>query len=390
MKRILFCALGLIAALYSLGAGDFLVSGVSDTTVSLSAGAGGAPAFVYNLEEYANLRFQTALGDYGTFYGAFNVLAVSGSGVETAQFLAQAKPATGLLSTVLTVSDNYAAGIELERLYFRLKSDYLDLDAGLFRLAFGYGQVFGPSDFLSHRNPLFPDARLPAILGACLTVYPGDAKLRAFAAAPRNPLNAGGEGFRFGFSAENHGDWGSIQGLYAFESPLTGAPFGIHRVGFAAKVDWECGFVADLLYTYNHKKPTAKGLSASAGFDYSFLDGKLYILGEYLFSDEFSATASSPENPAGFSNRHYLYALVNYHINDYTAASFAYLAGLSDNSSVPSLSFEHDLFQGCTLNLTGKVFLDEDLFLHNEKRGEFGPVLTRNWFSLTTKLRIRF
>ncbi|MDR2808344.1 MAG: hypothetical protein LBB43_04970 [Spirochaetaceae bacterium] len=386
MKKAILLMICVTSAALSLRADDFRVSGFQDTTLSFNAGTEKARDYSYSIEEYANLRFQTALGDYGTFYGAFNVMALSGSGAETARLLAEAKPETGLIYSSLAAGDNYAAGIELERLYFRLNSDYVDVDAGLFRLAFGYGQVFGPSDFLSHRNPLFQDARPRALLGASVAVYPANAKVLAFSASPNDPFNAEGEGFRFGISAENHWDWGSIQGLYAFETPMTGLPYGVHRFGFSAKVDWELGFVVDTLYTYDHKNPKAKGLSASAGFDYSFLDGSLYMQVEYLFSDEASATASSAENPYGFSNRHYLYTLINYRINDYTSTSLAYLAGLSDSSSVPMLSFDHDLFQGCTVSLSGKAPLD----LKDGKEGEFGPSLTKSRFSLTAKLRIRF
>ena len=387
MKKSICMLCAVAFSAFCVEAADFRISGISDTTFTLNAPSEEGSGFLYGIESYANLRFQSNISDYGTFYGAFNVIAIAGSGLETAKLITQAKSATVFAYSSLTINDNYAAGIELERLYVRLNSDYLDLDVGLFRLAFGYGQVFGPSDFLSHRNPLFPDARVQALLGASVAIYPGDAKVLAFA-FPQEPFNSGGEGFRFGLSVENHWDWGSLQGLYAFQTPKQ-CSHGIHRFGLSLKADLELGFVADMLYTYNQKSPDVQGLSFSAGFDYSFLDGKLYILSEYLFNGQGSATAFSTDNIYGFSNRHYIYALVNYRINDYTATALAYLAGLSDGSSVPILSFDHDLFQGCTLSLSGRFPLDQDVFLHNDKKGEFGPSLTGSVFSLTTKLKIR-
>ena len=151
-------AAGLFAlASGSLAAQGLTVSGILDSRLLMSAGAADGPAFSYGLEEYANIRIQAKLKDKAAFYGAVNLIAAAGT---------MALPA---LAQGLAAGENYVAGFELERLYFRLNGDTLDFDGGLLRLPFGYGQVWGPSDFLNPKNPLLPDARPRAVLGGGLS-----------------------------------------------------------------------------------------------------------------------------------------------------------------------------------------------------------------------------
>jgi hypothetical protein len=366
------------------------VSGLLDSKVNLSAGAGDAEDFSYGIEEYANLRIQTKLRENAVFYGAFNITALAGSSAQAALALSQLGASAGLLATPFIGGENYAAAMELERLYFRVNSDYADIDVGLMRLGFGYGLVFGPSDFLNPRNPLFPDARPRGILGAAAAFYPGDTKVMPFTAAPKDPLNSNGEGFLFGLLGEHHWDMLSLQGVYSFETPKNMSAYGVHRAGLSIKVDWEIGIFADLLYAYNYEASTdIDGLAASAGLDYSFYDGKFYMLVEYLFSGTDSAT-SRQEIITGFTNRNYLYASIRYSFTDYTNAALACLAGFDDVSFAPIITVEHELFQGLTLSLSGRIPLDQDVFSGSGEHGEFGPVTTGSHAFFTVKARLRF
>jgi hypothetical protein len=305
--------------------------------------------------------------------------------------------------------ENYAAAMELERLYFRINGNATDLDAGLMRLACGYGQVFGPSDFLNPRNPLFPDARPRGILGAALSVYPaGELKILGFGAAPKNPFSSSGKGFLAGLMAENHWSKASLQGLYSYETKRDGqstadanntfsvirpeTPLGLHRFGLSAKVDLELGFAAELMYTLNADAPSGgEGLSASAGFDYSFMDGYFYVLAEYLYNGDHSVSAFNlVDNKYGFSKHHYLYGVLRYSINDYTSVGASLLAGLEDLSFMPILTLEHELFQGFALTVNGQIPLDRDLFSGNGQQGEFGPINSGSHFILSAKVRLRF
>ncbi|MDR0554594.1 MAG: hypothetical protein LBG76_07340 [Treponema sp.] len=376
-------------------------SGTLDTRILMGAGAGEGPDFSLGLETAANMRFQAPLREWGTFYGAFNLIAATGSIAAAAGQMAGANNGP-FLSTPLVAGENYAGGIELERLYFRIQGEYTQLDTGLMRLPFGYGTLWGPSDFLNPRSPLLPDARLRGIMGSAFSAFPGnDLKLQAFAAAPKNPLASGGEGFILGLSGENHWSRASVQALYAYEtpgaapqganpqgaSPQEESSYGVHRAGLSVKADVEVGLVADALYTYNPSVSTGiEGLAASAGVDYSLLDGSLYVLTEYLYSGAASSTARN----LGLANRHYLNAMGRYRINDYAGVSLVVVAGLEDYSFSPILSAEYEPFQGMTLGLSAQIPLDRDLFSGNGETGELGPENSRNYAVVTLKARLRF
>ena len=383
----------LLAVTNSLTAQNIAVSGILDSTVSLRAGAGDSPAFSYGVEEYANVRMQAKLKERGTVFGAFNFIAAAGD-------YAAASVNAGLLAS----GQNYAAAIELERLYFRLNGDAVDFEGGLLRLPFGYGQVWGPSDFLNPKNPLKPDARPRAVLGAGLSWYVLDSlKLLGFGAAPRNPLSQSGSGGLFGLSMDQHWDRASIQALYSFESPQTGSNKGIHRAGVSVKADVELGLVIDALYTYNNETGTGiDGLSFSAGADYSLFDGDLIVLAEYLYNGETSST--SGKGGGSFSNEHYLYTGLTWRFDDFTNISAALISGFDDVSFTPVFTFSHDLFQGAALSLTAQIPLDRDLFSGDGNRGELGPLppdrlqpllpvtgeRMGRYFDFTAKLRLRF
>jgi len=364
------------------------VSGILDTTVSGNAGAGNMPAYSFGFEEYANIRFQARLREIASIYGAVNLIAASGDS------------ALGLAGTGASITDNFIAAIELERLYFRMRGEHIDFDGGLFRLPFGYGQVWGPSDFLNPRNPLKPDARLRGILGAALTWHlVNELKLLGFYAAPRDALANEGSGSLFGISLEKR-QWGiaSIQGLYSFETSITGLDFeesyqgrssayGIHRAGLSLKLDITAGLVMEALYIYNHEERTKlDGLSASAGIDYSFLDGNIIAAAEYLYNGNTSATALG--YGGNFSNTHYLYTGLTFRFNDFTNLSAALLSCFDDISFTPILTLNHELFQGATLIITAQVPLDRDLFHKDGNQGELGP--RASYFNCSARVRLRF
>jgi hypothetical protein len=371
------------------------VSGILDSTVSMSAGAGDAPDFSIGLEEYANIRFQSRLRDKAVVYGAVNLLAAAGEYASNAAIIAaySSWSSQGLSPTAYVAGENYIAGIELERLYFRLNGETVSFDGGLMRLPFGYGQVWGSSDFLNPKNPLKPDARARAILGTGLFWYPNDAlKLLAFGAAPRDPFLQDGKGWLLGLSVDQHWDKASIQALYSYETPKELSDNGIHRSGFSAKFDFFAGFVFDMLYTYNHEAKTKiDGLSLSAGADYSFFDGNLIVMAEYLYNGETSSTASG--FGGSFSNNHYLYTGITWRFNDFTNISAALISGFDDISFTPVVSFNHELFQGATLTFNAQIPMDRDLFNKDGNCGEFGPMPSGyygRYFNCTTRLRLRF
>ncbi|ULQ59493.1 hypothetical protein K7I13_13620 [Brucepastera parasyntrophica] len=361
-----------------------VLSGLLDTKLTLAGGSD--PSEIrFGAEEYANLRLKVNVGERASVFTSFNLTAAAGSTALVASMLNNS-PAHSLPLTAFSGGENYIAALELERLYFRINSELLDVEAGLMRLAFGYGQVWGPSDFLNPRNPLHPDARPRAILGSSVSLYPSDtSKIQAFAAAPKNAFEQDGNGALFGLSGDKHWDRASVQLLYTYEIPKAETPDGLHYAGLSVKAEVELGLTAEVFYMYdNRDRAGFDGIAASAGFDYSFFDGSLYILAEYFFSGKKSFSS------AVYEKRNYLYAMLMYRFNDYTNASLSCVAGLDDISFSPVIGFEHDLFQGATLSFTGRVPLDRDTFSGNEKHGELGPDSTDTSFEITAKLRMRF
>lgn len=399
------------AALSILLAGSFAFadglefSGLLDSTFTMGAGAGDSSSFSYGLEEFFNLRMQAKVWNEAAFYGALNFIAASGTYARDAACLGTANTAAfpGLTPTAFVGGENYAAALELERLYFKISGEKLDFQGGLTRLAFGYGFAFGPMDFLNPRNPLKPDARPRAVLGADLALYPIDGlKIRGFTAASRDPFNETGRGIPAGLSGEYHGDRVSVQGLYVFEFPQDGmagstpggeTPDGLHRFGLSAKGDLVLGLAAEALYIYDpHEQTGEDGLAVSFGADYSFWDGKIYILAEYLYSGDSSSTSLAN----GFTHNHYFYAQGMYRYSDYTNFSLGCMAGLEDSSFVPTLGAEHELFQGFTVSLNCRIPLDRSYA--GGDPGEFGPIPPGqapgaemgSRFNSTLKARLRF
>jgi len=371
LKRQIFL-LFVVAVLTSglnLHAEGMTVSGILDS--SLQSTAGDAPGFSLGMEEYANIRFQSKIRDRAAVYGAVNLIAATGNYAANAEQMSALGIGSPFDSTPYVYGENYIAGIELERLYFRLLGESVSFDGGLMRLPFGYGQVWGSSDFLNPRNPLKPDARPRAILGTAFFWYPTEeTKLLTFYSAPRDPLSQKGGGSFAGLSFDKHWNKASIQTLYSFETPKKGSDNGIHRAGLSLKADLILGFVIDALYTYNHKAKTRlDGLSFSGGADYSLFGGKLIFLAEYLYNGKTSSTAK--DYGRTFSNTHYLYTSLTLRFTDYTNVSAAVIIGFDDTSFAPILSLNHDLFQGATLIISAQ---------RPEER----------YYLVSTKLRLRF
>jgi hypothetical protein len=239
-----------------------------------------------------------------------------------------------------------------------------------------------------------------------LSWYPLDSlKLLGFGSAPRQPFSQSGEGWNVGLMMNQDWEKLSLQALYSYESPQSGSGQGIHRAGMSVKADVEAGLMIDALYAYNGEKETEfDGLSFSVVADYSFFDGNLVILVEYLYNGAASSTAR--ETGGSFSNENYLYTGFTWRFSDFTTMSVALISGFDDVSFTPLITLSHELFQGISLTLTAQVPLDRDLFSGDGKRGELGPlppdelqpkdpgtgdiIHLGRYFNFSAKLRLRF
>ena len=358
------------------------LSGVLDTKISLGAGAGVMPDFFYGAEEYANLRLKIPVGEYADIYGAFNLIAAAGSSAE----LVRAASANAVIG-----GENYAAAMELERLYVQLSTDALGLSVGLLRIPFGYSLAWTPMDFLNPHNLLEPDARLRGVLGITASWFfenHGDMKFLVFAAAPRDPIAVSGGGTRVGLSWDGHWRRASVQLLYCFENPYDNYPQGLHRMGLSLKA--ELGLTAEFLYTLNPASPAGiNGFAASFGADYSFFDGKLYLLAEYLYSGDKSAAAQSAAQPLGHTGSHYLYALGSWKWSDFSGLSLGCAANLEDLSCTSLVAWEYEFVQGMVLYLRAQVPLDRRSF-NAGNPGELGPLAGGYYALFRAGLKIRF
>ena len=401
----------LLAALVLATAVGPDMSGIVETRASGAAltdygeGVGAA----YGVEQYANLRLKARIGEKGTVYAATNLIAAAGDRVaDTAAF---------------AVGENYAAALELERLYYRIEGETFDAQAGLMRLAFGFGQAFRPTDFLAPPNPLLPDARPRGVLGATAMAYPRDGwKAGAFSVAPADPAERDGDGLVAGVSADYHADRASLQVLYAAEA----ASRPVHRFGLSVKAEAGAAVVLDALYVldgeaaatgrwYDRDWTAFRGLEASLGADYSVLDGKLYLLAQYLYHGggaldpgddldglyESGAGAWSDAAPAArklrqdipiaeLNRRNYLYATASYRWNDYTSTALSCVASLDDLSFSPLASVEHQPFQGMTLAFSLRVPLDGRALTGSGDYGELGPTHTGALFQAVASAKLKF
>jgi hypothetical protein len=365
------------------------LSGVADTTVNYTAKAGDALENSLGIEEYANLRLRVRVGEKAIFYSAFNLTALTGNYLENAALLGSLYQTPYFASTPFVYGQNYAAGMELERLYFRINGDYIDAEAGLLRMNFGYDQVWGSSDFLNPRNPLFPNARPRGVLGVNASFYPMDSlKLMGFVAAPKNPLETKGGGEVHGLSMDQHWDRASLQALYAFQNPDDVFRQGIHRFGLSVKADLELGLVLDALYSLNPAKNDGiDGLSAGVGFDYSFLGGDLFLLFEYLYCGKTSVSALG--YGGGWQKNNYLYGTALYRFNDFCTFALSMVTCFDDLSFSPFATLNYELFQGFSFSLNLRVPLDRKAFGGSEA-GELGPSQTGARFVLDAGIRLRF
>ncbi|GHT79150.1 hypothetical protein FACS1894130_07120 [Spirochaetia bacterium] len=371
VRSKLFTFLFITVGMYSYAADAPVFSGVLNTTLTTGAGTGALPDFYWGLEEYANLRLKKSLGDYGSVYMAFNLIAAGGVSALALQTGPFGVSTPG--STDGGVNSNYAAAMELERLYVHLTGEKIAFDGGLMRLAFGYGNVFSPTDYFNPKNPLYPDARQRAVLGANVIVYPTDMlSLQFFGVGPKDPFKLNGAGVSGGLALENHWKRMSAQFLYSIEAAEESA----HNFGLSLKADLPVGITADVLWTYQQEEDASiEGLAASAGLDYSFsiATHTVYLLAEYLYN-------GSKSKMTGYANHHYLYGTARLSIDDYTSVTVGAFAGFESLSVVPLVSFSTDLFQGAALTLQAQIPLGD---------GELGAKAANSYFVFTTKLSIK-
>lgn len=389
-NTLLMSALLVLAASLS-GAQEPIISGNTSASFFGAAGAAESPDYLYGTELYANLRLEADAGTNAVFYTAVNFIAASGAKalplygdyLVLGQLLSSGlDPEAAVTAEELFPVNSYVSLIELERLYMGIQSEYTDTDLGLMRMAFGYGQAFSPTDFLNPPNPLVPDARPKGIIGANITAYPAfDSTVQVFAVMPRDALNLEGEAALFGAAIDKHWSRASLQALYVYQVPDDARDLGLHRVGTSLKLDLEAALVLETLFTQDLEEGTDfDNLDFALGLDYSFIDGKLYTLVQYLHN------ASN----TGLSKDQFLFAQGMYSYSDFTRFGASCLFSLDDHSFTPALLWEHDPYQALSISLTGRIYADRNSLGIGRGNGELGPERNKMQGSVDVAAKLRF
>ena len=365
-------------------------SGVVESNAKAAAGNG--REFLWEMEQFANIRRMAEDGENTVFLVALNASAVSANDREL------------------------GTGAEVERLYVSIRSGMNDIDAGYMRIPFGYGQAFRPTDILNPPDPLFPEARPRGVLGALWAAYPSDSlKIQLFGADRNDPFKPypGYSTPVGGASGEIHTPELSFQFLFALQGQKENSadPPVAGYYGFSLKFDAVAGFTVEALLSRTDRDAGFnEQLQFAAGVDYSLLRGKLYLLAQYYFngkgyldaddklSDLYGTAEWEKLSPgervpvpgfADYYRKHYLFTSAAYAASDYTRITLDLLAALEDGSFLPAVTAEHEPVQGMTLSLTARVPLDMHT-LGGSRKGELGPEHAGYEGMLRGSVKVRF
>ncbi|MCL6591071.1 MAG: hypothetical protein K6U80_14090 [Firmicutes bacterium] len=259
---------------------------------------------------------------------------------------------TLLAGGYLTASpDNASIEIlfETRKLYLSLFWDQCTLTVGRQIINYGVGYLFSPIDCFSTVDPR--DAGFSRIGSDIIRVQ-----------APLGNL-AGLEGV-----ATISGDNGTsalkaYANLWGFDFSLTGIykqPDEELLLGLTFKGDLGVGVHGELV---GHSNPLAGDgyFEGMAGMDYSFLDGRLFLLMEYYYN-------GNPINPGrltledllaikrAFLGKEYLFGRASWTINELCAMSVNRISNLEDGSSIEMLQFRYNAWPRTNLYFNGRFF----------------------------------
>lgn len=407
--------------------------------------------FKWGWNNLTNLKIKANIGKYLEFGTSFNINLYTGTYTDTYKLLytqaalsmlpeQTSNPLTGEVYPTGNLANNsyfsipfyykstYIGAFDLDRLYFEVKHDFFNIEAGLIRIARGFGYIFSPTDFFNPRNPLNPAAKLDGKLAIMSKFYPLDFwRIELFAVAPDNPIEQEGWGAKFGHATNFYLGKINLELLYALFLPEIkyeedpedlNLPEYVNNdftqiAGFSLKADIFIGLFIDAIYRFEHRNFKTgdyydndfkgfEGLEAAIGLDYT-IKGKVYLLLEYLFygsgilkwdenkldriyenSYDIDWEETRPfarynirnqDFPAFTYLRHnYLYGMVRFTANDYLNIGNTYLFGIEDQSSILTFFLEIEPFQAFTINFTATYPFDWKMLDNNRNSGEFGAM----------------
>lgn len=203
---------------------------------------------------------------------------------------------------------------DIERLYLSTYFPTFDLIVGKQQISWGTGRVWSPSDVFNPPNPFEPDGRREGVTAVVARI-------------PHSPLSFSSlvlaedkDSGQLSWGARYHGytsgtDW-SLFYANKNENPIFGSDVATDLVGLGvhSELTWEPE------YSHNGR------LLWLAGADYSWLDGKLVWLGEYLYDS------------ASVATRHSLFNQLSYAYSEFNCIALHVLSNLVDHSRITALS----------------------------------------------------
>lgn len=226
---------------------------------------------------------------------------------------------------------------DVERLYLSTYFPTFDLIVGKQQISWGTGRAWSPSDIFNPPNPFDPDGRRQGVTAAVVRIPHGPLSFSSLVVADNKDSD------KLSWGARYHGyvsgtDW-SVFYANKNAEPIIGGDIATDFLGLGvhSELTWEPEFNQDgrLLWL--------------AGLDYSWLDGKLLWLGEYLY------------NSASKETKHSLFNQLSYAYSEFNSVSLNLLSNLVDNSQVVTLQHHAMLSSQWEWTVGGSYFFgDED------------------------------
>lgn len=414
--------------------------------------------YSWGVNNYENLRIKSTINEFLSFVISFNINTFSGNYTEQYKLYFEQAAFSMLIDPVkyklvnnsyfsipFYYKNSYIGSIDLERLYFTIRTKVMDLEMGLIRLAKGYSFFFKPLDIFNPVDPFHPDARPEGKIALKMIFYPSTMwTIDLFAILPDNPLEKKGWGFKFGTSTNfsfNRFNFELLYALFLPEVEYLKRPKELelpeylnndfsHLFGFAMKLDIEIGLITEISYRLEQRmirekgyygKPLYlyRGLDFTVGIDYTIplgkSDSKLYFLVEYMFFgsgildwdekglDKIYNTKNWIKKPPyerkeflrddilvkNFLRHDYTFILFRYIINTYISLSLNYLFGMDDQSSLLGWQIEIEPFQAFIINIMANYPLDWQIHNSTFLAGEFGATNSGYYqkYQITAKIK---
>ncbi len=245
----------------------------------------------------------------------------------------------------------------VDRLFFRWEEGGTRLTLGRQRIAWGMGYAFSPLDQFNPPNPIDPTAPRQGVDALVFRRSTGDLSYLSLVGVLPETI----DGNRKIISTDPAvgGIWGTNIGNTDLSLSYLSDPVKEdHQWGIAAKGDLGVGWHLEGVYQRPWETNTgpAEGAPAKSqwlgvlGLDYSFLDGKVLSMVEYLYDE------TGEPDPARYNHdlrltgqrqtlgTRYLFSQVSYQVDEFIGLSLSALANLVDRSGTvqPALNWQVD------------------------------------------------